>query len=64
MAMWNIATNVMRPMAREVARDVIRRITYETLIEAQFLKMFNHSFMPKQVRQVVNEALLDSFLRE
>jgi hypothetical protein len=37
-------------------REALRLRTYESMIEANFIKLFSQDFMPRQVRAVAYEA--------
>ena len=50
----------MRDLTKEAMRDALRLRTYESLIEANFIKLFSQAFMPSQVRAVASEAFKES----
>jgi hypothetical protein len=59
-----IINQVTHSLANDVARDYMRSKVYDSMIEGQFLKLFNRDFMPKMVREVVEDSLTDSHLEE
>jgi hypothetical protein len=48
----HILTSVMRDLTKEAMREALRLRTYESMIEANFIKLFSQEFMPRQVRVV------------
>lgn len=53
----------MRELTKEAMREALRYRTYESLIEANFIKLFAQDFMPKQVRAVVEESLSEQMAK-
>lgn len=49
----SIMNNVIRAPCKEVARLQMRGIVKESMIEAQFIKMFNHEMMRKMVKETI-----------
>jgi transposase len=52
MASNSILNGVIKGFAKDVVRDAMRNRVFDSLIEAQFLKLFNGDFIKKQVRLV------------
>lgn len=58
----SIMNNVIRGPCKEVARLQMRVIVNESMIEAQFIKMFNHEMMRNMVRETISDALNEAIL--
>jgi len=54
----------MREITKEAMREALRYRTYESLIEANFIKLFAQDFMPKQVRAVASECISESMAKK
>jgi hypothetical protein len=48
----DILVKVMRDLTREVMRDALRYRTFESMIEANFLKLLGQDFVPKFLREI------------
>ena len=55
-----ILVGVMRDLTKEAMREALRMRTYESMIEANFIKLLSQDFMPNLVREVANEAFAES----
>ena len=55
-----ILVGVMRELTKEAMREALRMRTYESMIEANFIKILSQDFMPNLVREVAQEALAES----
>ncbi len=42
-----IINKVAREMGKEIARDALRTVLFDTIIEAQFIKLFSKYFLPR-----------------
>lgn len=52
--------DVLRPMLKETLREVMRGVVFDTLIEAQFIKIFSSFFLKNQVKTVCLEAISEA----
>lgn len=60
----SIMNNVIRGPCKEVARLQMRGIVQETMIEAQFIKMFNHDMMRNMVVETVADTLNEALYQD
>ena len=50
----------MRDLTKEAMREALRMRTYESMIEANFIKLLSQDFVPKLVREIGLEAYAES----
>ena len=59
MVTLGIYNNVVTSMLRDIAKTSIDNLMMEYLIESQFITMFNHSWLRKEVQHTVSDAIDD-----
>ena len=55
---------VMRDLGKEVARDVLRSLVFDTLIEAQFIQLFSGYYLKRQLREVAIDSINEIIMNE
>jgi hypothetical protein len=53
----------MRPLAKQVARDVLRGLVFDSLVEASMIKILGKEFLPHILSQLARECVSESLIK-